>query len=271
MTGSTKRGIGAGLLLVFGLLIPSAYLLFQRIPSGASATRGAADAGDLSESAGTTTLTGTVRDDAGKPIADATVTQGSSRFARDHSFHLTATDGEGRFSLRGVRVGADLLLTATAGGRSPEMVRGIVGAVNSEFSFSLAAGHIIKFRLLDERGDPIGGAEVSPVDWKGEDVLRPYAKRSAHGITADADGRAVWDSAPAEAVQFFLEERHHRTLAVEVSPSDRENVFTLRDPMHVTVNVIDAADEGGGSEFAVTLGNGIAGSSRVRGGRRKWG
>ncbi len=258
MTNSTKRTIAAALLLVFGLLIPSAYLVLQRIPSGSSTTRNAANApADPPESAGTTTLTGTVRDDAGNPIPDATVTQGSSPFAADRSFHLTTTDGEGRFSLPGVKVGADLLLTATATGRSPQMVRGIVAPVSSAFSISLAPGHIIKFRLLDERGDPIPGADVSPVDWKGEDVLRPYAKRSSHGMIADADGRVVWDSAPAEAVQFFLSERHHRTLAVEVSPSERENVFTLRDPMHVTVNVIDAQTKAAVPEFAVTMGQGM--------------
>ena len=202
------------------------------------------------------TLTGVVRDEAGKGIAEAMVTQGSSPLARDHSFHLTATNGEGRFSLRGVRVGADLLLTATAAGRSPEMVRGIVGAVNSEFAFTLGAGHVIKFRVVDERGEAVAGAYVTPISWKGEDVLRPYANRASERILTDGDGRVEWDSAPAEAVQFFLGERHHRTLAVEVSPSEKENVFTLRDPMHVTVNVVDAQTKAVVPEFAVTLGQG---------------
>jgi protocatechuate 3,4-dioxygenase beta subunit len=121
---------------------------------------------------------GSVTSESGAAIAGATVSvQGGG---------VATTDHDGRFTVRGTSVRAEMRVTASAPGFAE---RGVVLQVSGpgacdDVEIVLAASALLRGRVVDERGAPVAGATVSAVS-------------ADRAITrTDAEGRFALDGLP---------------------------------------------------------------------------
>jgi len=177
-------------------------------------------------------LAGRVTDAAGKGIAGAAVLQGRDRFGSNYP--QIKTDRDGNFRFAQVRPGADIVLTVTAKGFSPDQKTVIADQKAADVAFKLEPAHVIRGRVVDPAGKPLAGVMIATDTWRGNRALM-------FRTDTDADGRFVWADAPADEVltdvlkQGYMDNRH-----VPLKPSNEEITITLRPPVHVTGVVTDA-------------------------------
>ena len=132
------------------------------------------------------TISGTVRDGSGKPIAGARVKLGIDRWGLPER-PLTRTDAEGRYRLQ-VEPGSHVL-TVVAEGFAPDLRRLPAVQRTEQADFTLGPGRIFQGRFVDPQGKPIAGVSVSPYTWRGCRTLEDQR------LKAGADGRFRWTSA----------------------------------------------------------------------------
>jgi len=191
-------------------------------------------------------LAGRVLDDTGKPIANAKVMQGQDRFGSH--FPDTKTDAEGNFKFAQVRKGSDVVLPVTARGRAPDQKTIRVDKDTTDVEFRLEPGHIVKGRVVDPAGKPLGGVMIATDTWRGNRALM-------FRTNTDGDGRWTWKEAPSdEVLTDILQQGYMDLRRVSIRPSDQEQTFTLKPPLHVTGTVIDAETQKPVDRFKVIQG-----------------
>lgn len=140
------------------------------------------------------TVAGQVVDEAGKPLANAKVTQ-NHFFVKPGS--SVFTDAQGHFSFRNARVGT-LNLTIAAVGHAPTNHLFQVQPATNEFRYVLPVGRELRGRVLDEDSQPVDQARIttgpSPrntqtIEWTGH---------------SDATGRFEWLAAPAYQESYLI-------------------------------------------------------------------
>lgn len=177
-------------------------------------------------------LAGRVLDNAGKPISNAKVMQGQDRFGSH--FPDTKTDAQGNFKFAQVRKGSDVVLTVTARGRAADQKTIRVDKDTTDVEFRLEPGHVVKGRVVDPSGKPLGGVMIATDTWRGNRALM-------FRTDTDGEGRWTWNEAPSDEVltdilkQGYMDLRH-----ASIRPSDQEQTFTLKPPLHVTGTVVDS-------------------------------
>ncbi len=209
------------------------------------------------------TLTGTVRDSEGTPVAGALVSQGYSNSHEE--YRSTRTGADGRFSLAGVRAGRELMLAVQVPGFAPELLReGLVSREPTPFALVLKPGRTIRFRLLDARGAPIANLPVAMSFWRDTQVLAIHTFKGGKwtGLMTDADGRVTIENAPDDEITFdpitpdtLLRARF------KLAPSDDMQTIKVGDPIEVRLTVIDAETKAPIQSFSVIRGRGDDASS----------
>jgi RNA polymerase sigma factor (sigma-70 family) len=211
---------------------------------------------------GTVTLRGVVKDTNGAVLSNILVSQGSAVWIE--GYKSTRTNANGEFVLRGIPIGSELVLAAQGDRVAPELRQGIVSANPDPFSFTMTPGKTLRFRVVDERGKPVAGLEIDPREWRGTYVIeaseqeRDGRRRFPHTNT---DGVVELRNAPADAVTFDpICDDHYLRKTFTLTASDHSQTVVLRDPIKVSLKVVDDASGEPIANFKVVEGYGSADS-----------
>jgi beta-lactamase regulating signal transducer with metallopeptidase domain len=180
-------------------------------------------------------LEGTVTDRDGKPIARAWVGQGEDR-CRPYTVE-TQTDPQGRYRFADCNPGP-LMLTAVAPGHSPELRRVTVTKDMQPVDFRLAPGKTLRLRVVDTAGRPLAGAGAGPDTWRGYRTLHFLGLPK----TTDAQGRWVWDGAPADAMLCYVYCKGYMSCRKRsLVATDDEQTIVLHPALVISGRISDAA------------------------------
>jgi beta-lactamase regulating signal transducer with metallopeptidase domain/uncharacterized GH25 family protein len=161
---------------------------------------------------------GTVVDKDGKPVAGASVVNGgrSTRKVRE-----TTTDAQGRFRLDDVFTEPRRSLSITAKRFAPQQLEFKPGDREhpAELNVTLAAGHRIHGRVVDEQGQPLAGVLVYTHD-------NGSAGRNFGNSTTDAEGRFEFDSLTA-VCPFTLSKNGYSDMDYVTLPLDGQKEVTV--------------------------------------------
>jgi beta-lactamase regulating signal transducer with metallopeptidase domain len=190
-------------------------------------------------------LSGTVYGKDGKPLAEATVAQGDSRFGTN--FPSARTDAEGKYAFKQVQPGA-MNLTVQAPGHAPQMRQVTPGEDLGPVDFHLEAGRTIRGRVVDSKGNPIAGAGVAADTWRD--------KRTVNWrVETGSQGRFEWKEAPNDPVKFDAYKQGYMSSRDNwLSPSDQEQLITLGDQLKVRGQVVDAQTRQPIGQFTIIRG-----------------
>jgi protocatechuate 3,4-dioxygenase beta subunit len=177
-------------------------------------------------------VTGRVLDGDGGPIVGARVARGSDRAKAP--FVETTTDAEGRFTFEDVPAG-ELILTARARGRAPDLRELTIGRGRQSVEFRLGPGASIRGRVVDVHDRPLAGALVAVDEWRGHRSLD-------WSMVTDVDGRFRWDEAPNNSVRIAVGKpgNHADRRYCLMIPHRAERTIVMCEPLHIRGSVIDA-------------------------------
>ena len=127
------------------------------------------------------TISGTVRDGSGKPIAGARVKLGIDRWGGPER-PSTATDSDGRYRIN-VEPGSHVL-TVVAEGYAPDLKRLPAVQRTEQADFTLGPGRIFQGRFVDPEGRPIAEVRVARTRGGGAGRWRTSASRPTPRATS---------------------------------------------------------------------------------------
>jgi thiol-disulfide isomerase/thioredoxin len=145
------------------------------------------------------------------------------------------TDDRGRFKFAG-KPRELTAVTAKAKGHAPDQKQFLVGEMGTKYEveFHLQPAKLLRGRIVDGAGKPVPGVTIYTDTWRGTRTL-------CERLQTDADGRFTWDSAPADQVMLDIFKLGYADLRnTPATASDKESVFTLRKPLKVRGDVVDA-------------------------------
>jgi protocatechuate 3,4-dioxygenase beta subunit len=176
-------------------------------------------------------VSGVVLDEAGKPIENATVTNGNERYGTRGA--KVRTDAGGRFVLKNMRAEAQTL-SVTAKQHAPAAREIKISKDMPPLEFRLGKGNTIRGKVVDVNGKPIGGVSVGISTYRGENKWQWNANTKG-------DGSFLWAEAPAEEVTFEVMKQGYMIVReFKMSPSEKEYVITLAPPLKIRGSVVDA-------------------------------
>jgi hypothetical protein len=174
-------------------------------------------------------IRGTVVDGEGKPIAGARVQPGEDAYTRP----AVNSDDQGAFRLPNAEPG-EVVVTVSKESFAPEVTRAAVREGMAPLRIQLAKGQTLRGRVVDKQGNGVAGATVVADQWRQVRTLK-------WSTATDAEGRFLWNGAPAEAVKFDVYKRGYMsTRNVSLKASDAEHVITLLPPLKMKGKVVDA-------------------------------
>jgi len=192
-------------------------------------------------------LEGIVTDLQGKPIVGASVLQGMDRFGTNQP--KQKTDPDGKFSFRNARPGA-VSLTVTAKNYAPEIRQAMVAKGAGPVEIKLGPGNVVKGKVVDRNGKPVGGAWVAADTWRGQRSLD-------WRVNTKGDGTFLWKEAPPDDVLVHLGKQGFASKRdLHVTPSDKEILITLLPPQKIHGSVVDKETGAPISNFKVVQGLG---------------
>ena len=197
-------------------------------------------------------LSGAVRDEAGKPMADAALFVGFDRYMSGAI--KSKTDAQGNFSLKNLGAGENYL-TFSARGFAPQFLTLSVAESNAPLAVVLPDGKTLHGRVMDSAGKLLADAEVSYDGLAERNGM--FAGRTLDWKTrTDAAGEFAWDSAPAEPVRLTITKSGYMALQWQTVQTDTTNTttFTLGSPLTVKGSVTDADSGEPLPKFTVTPG-----------------
>ena len=180
-------------------------------------------------------LSGFVSDSKGNPIEGASVFTGEDRY--DDESPRATTDSQGRFEfshfLPRLNPGR-VILTVQAKGYSPELEVIPMRDEMEPVLVTLEQPHTIRVRVVDAGGNPIVGVGVNAENW------REYRSLSWQSTT-DAEGRFVWNEAPADEVEIDIyREGYMRVAKQAFIARDEEYEVVMVAPLVISGSVVDA-------------------------------
>lgn len=202
------------------------------------------------------TLEGRVTAD-GKPIEGASIALGSDRFGSEQG--RTSTDVQGNYRLSRVPSGA-VVATVYADGWAPTL-RTIATKVDMEpVNFELEKGHVIRIRVTDPEGNPLAGVGVAPDTWRRQRTLIDLGMPRQ----TDEHGLYVWDSAPADEIEydFYMRGRmsvRNQKLTARTEPYE----IIMPPPLRISGTVNDAETGEPVEHFSVIQGSRFEGNDRT--------
>jgi hypothetical protein len=183
-------------------------------------------------------LNGLVLDSNQRPIEGAEVSGGD---------YPVWTPADGRFSFNNCPPGPTVL-TAQARGFAPQRKQIFVRDRMDEARFILEPGHTLKVRVLDTKGRPVPGARIASETWQEKGAGQWQWE-------TDAQGRLVWDSAPAEEAFYSISRFGYEAVSSQPLKADgEEHVITLHKLLHITGHVVDSETRAPVAAFRVVPG-----------------
>ncbi len=200
------------------------------------------------------TVAGYVTNEAGKPLAGAEVAQGSDRHGSDYP--LTKTDASGYYRFDNCKPGLMILTVNVPDGNgsnrscqpefnltprakageyyAPDLKEIEVSKELGQVNFCLGKGNTIKGRIFDKEGKPLKDIPISADDWRGHRSISWYGR-------TDAEGRFVWNSAPADEVKYDIYPQGYMSLRdTSLLAGDTEHSLTLLPELVVSGSIKDA-------------------------------
>lgn len=167
-------------------------------------------------------VAGTVLDESSRGIGGAEIRQfeknpfGGVYFLPRSS---AKTEVDGRFAFRSLKPG-EIVIAVQAKGFAPEYRTIAVARHLPEIEFRLRKGEIVSGRVVDDSGNPVAGATIQtvgagadqPISWQGK---------------TDADGRFLWDSAPAKALSYDVSAQGYKPTDSVLLDSSSEHEIRL--------------------------------------------
>jgi RNA polymerase sigma factor (sigma-70 family) len=176
-------------------------------------------------------LAGRVFDHEGRPILGARVFRGSNR--SESGVTTAETDADGRFQFAHLPAG-ETVLTVQAKGHAADLRKVAVRPDLTSVEFHLEQGRMIRGRVVDSLGKPLGGVTIGVDGWRGNRTLD-------WRTTTDAEGRFQWDNAPAEPVWINITREGYLYVSDhEVGLTGDELMITLVKQLKVRGTVVDA-------------------------------
>jgi thiol-disulfide isomerase/thioredoxin len=181
-------------------------------------------------------ITGVVKNEAGKPIANAEVFMGSSHYGNSVPLQKTGTDGKFHFTRdKGQRV----WLKAAAKGFAPDLKKFTMPDKAANVEFILKPAKTIKGVVFDDDGKPLAGAVVVLGNWRGGklfDTLRDGK------TTANYKGQFTFKNMPEDEINVRIYKRginfYDETFPIRY---DKENkIVATRSMTSFRVTALDA-------------------------------
>ena len=185
-------------------------------------------------------LQGIVLNEAGEPLAGATVLVGRKGFVGSRE---SKTEPDGTFEVRGTELGTTPI-TAEAEGYASRTVQLTLTRENAPVRLVLGPGTPLRLRLVNQAGAPVSQAYV----WLNTMDRSPQTVRAVTTLLqaafdgrSDDEGRVVWEDAPPGEHHFDIEARGYlRTNHVAIPADGREHVVMLPPALVVQGRVTDA-------------------------------
>ena len=170
------------------------------------------------------TLFGTAKDEAGKPLAGASVRVLGESWSTPPP--AEPTDAAGRFTVAGIAPG-EYCVVAHAGARAPGLATVAVTArEDAAVELTLGDGGFVTGRVVDEAGHPISGASLRPETFEGRGL--PALVGDSMAGTSGADGSFALGPLPAGAIGLAASHRGHAPERVPATVRSRLST-DLRD------------------------------------------
>ncbi len=191
-------------------------------------------------------LTGTVVDERGRPVAGA-------RIQHRIQAGVWATGGDGTFRVPQLNAGR-WPFTVTAEGFAPVRTQAVVGPATAPVRVALAAGAVLRIRVVDEDGLAVPEAEVGLEQWGENRHDFDWRART------DFDGRLAWNSAPRDVQLelFARKEGFCYTRDVHLLADGSEHGLVMHRTLEVYGRVLDAETGRAVGDFRATPGYGPA-------------
>ncbi len=190
-------------------------------------------------------VVGRVVDAQGGPVKGVVVRLSSNY--TDRSDPQATTDADGRFALKGGKLGASTV-AVEMDGYSPAVQEVMAGKETADVELRLLPGQVLRGRLVDTDGEGIEKVSVCPESWRGYSIFRKRLK-------TDSEGRFEWNGAPTDEVEFSIFKggyMSHRDLPLKASKE--EQLITLYPELDIRGQVTDAATGKPVPEFRIRRG-----------------
>ena len=160
-------------------------------------------------------VAGIVMDEAGRGIGGSAVAQ----FEGNVPVSSVTTSKDGRFAFRVAKSG-EIVLAVQAEGFAPESRPIAVAPGMLGVEFRLKKGQIVSGRVVEDKGNPVAGATIGivfrgldqPFSWQGE---------------TDAQGKFLWDSAPAKALWYYVRAQGYKPIEPLLLESSKEHEIRI--------------------------------------------
>jgi beta-lactamase regulating signal transducer with metallopeptidase domain/uncharacterized GH25 family protein len=177
-----------------------------------------------------TSVTGTVTDEAGKPVPFAVVVWGDDPYLQLGSQEVR-TDGDGRYKFPPLPDGP-MNVTVVAHGWAPEIKKVAIGPKMSPVDFQLKPGKTLRIRFVDKAGAAIPEVFVGIHEWRGGKSLYNHKHPNVIDTTiprqADANGVFEWTWAPDDPVTYDFYRKDYQSLTDQsFTAGDGEHQVTL--------------------------------------------
>ena len=167
---------------------------------------------------------GIVVNAAGEPISDAKVTVGRVHETGSRS---AQTAGDGTFSIAGCGPGKQMV-SAEAEGFAVTTVDAALGDNSEPVRITLRAGKTLRFRILDNNGNPVPHAYIG-YDAREPDPGKPSRPQTDMALNSDTNGQAAWTNAPEGELNFNISaDGFAESNGVKITADDQEHVVTLK-------------------------------------------
>ncbi|WP_338872327.1 carboxypeptidase regulatory-like domain-containing protein [Myxococcus stipitatus] len=215
-------------------------------------------------------VVGTVRDEAGKPIADAMVEMNATQ-ELIRTTHTT-TDAEGRFVLDRAAQGRMAFSAWAQGFQQTETEHHVVTADMAPLDFVMKRAFVVEGLVTDASGKPLAEVLVSGVKQTGEARPRhdrppesPYDRGESVEAYTDEQGHFVLNLTQPEAHLVSAEAEGFLGTSLEVVAPAQDVKLVMREGARLQGLVVDERGEpipevtltlwdGGGKELRVSLG-----------------
>jgi hypothetical protein len=178
------------------------------------------------------TITGTVTDESGAPIAGARV---KAYFLNEP--RSATTDAQGIYKLSGCEPGKERNFVR-AKGRAIDQQEVQVDMNMPPVNFKMMPGGKIRVRILDHQGQPIPKGSVFFQQWRGQ---QPYREFEHVSRNANQEGIWEWNEAPLDEVIADISRPNGMRLSHQpLLAREEEYVFRIPPDLIINGKVVDA-------------------------------